>query len=400
MRVHRPGSEAEIAEWVTSTLHRRSVDGAPVVTGLSLGRPPAGLDSLPRLGLSTTNLSSMLDFQPRDLMITVGAGMRLSTLARLVEEQGLWLPLAGMPEDRSVGGWIASAPAGEFDGSFGPLRRHVLACTLVLWDGRITRWGRPVMKNVAGYDVNKLVCGSRARLGILTSVTLRLWPGPREVSRFELSGEPLREAAPVLAEAPRLEGVVWRARPGLEQAGAASVVLAGGSASVSTRTRALHDWALDRGITIREESGKPINPCPPPEGRAQRSGSSAAYRITFGRRYLTAGLKELDRLLSSDGDSWRMEVFPATGVVRVLADERQAARRSQAPAWLTAVVEAPARGPGHRPTLEQPAVRVERGGLAEHEAARRMRSAGSRDVEKRWITAFAGVEAPWQSDYL
>jgi hypothetical protein len=111
-------------------------------------------------------------------------------------------------------------------------------------------------------------------------------------------------------------------------------------------------------------------------------------------------LKDLDRLLSSDGDSWHMEVFPATGVVRLLAEERQAARRSQAPAWLTAVVEAPVRGPGYRPTLEQPAVRIERGGLAEHEAARRMRSAGSRDIEKRWITAFAGVEAPWQSDYL
>ncbi|MEE8572436.1 MAG: hypothetical protein V3T20_04165, partial [Gemmatimonadota bacterium] len=65
MRVLRPGSEAEIAEWVTSTLHRRSVDGAPVVTGLPLGRPPAGLDTVPRFGISTANLSSMQDFQPR-----------------------------------------------------------------------------------------------------------------------------------------------------------------------------------------------------------------------------------------------------------------------------------------------------------------------------------------------
>jgi len=400
VRVYRPGSEAEVAEWVTSTLHGRSVDGAPLVTGLSLGRPPAGLDTVPRLGLSTTNLSSMLDFHPRDLTITVEAGMRLSTLARIVEEQGLWLPLAGMPEDRSVAGWVAAAPVGEFDGSFGPVRRHVLACTLVLWDGRVTRWGRPVMKNVAGYDVTRLVCGSRAQLGILTSVTLRLWPGPREVRRFGLFGEPLREAAAVLAEAPRLEGVVWRTRLGLNHAGEASVVLAGGPASVSSRTRALQDWALDRGITIQEESGKPANPCPPPEGRAQRSGSSAAYRITFGRRYLTAGLRNLARLLSGDGDSWHMEVFPATGVVRLLAEERQAARRSQAPAWLTAVVETPARGSGHRPALEQATVRVERGGPAEHQAARRMRSAGSRDIEKRWIAAFAGVEVPWQSDYL
>ena len=52
------------------------------------------------------------------------------------------------------------------------------------------------------------------------------------------------------------------------------------------------------------------------------------------------------------------------------------------------------------PALEAPGVRVERGGEAEHAAARRMRSTGSRDIESRWLAAFAGGEVPWQADYL
>jgi FAD/FMN-containing dehydrogenase len=305
-----------------------------------------------------------------------------------------------MPEDRSIGGWIASAPVGAFDGSFGPVRRHVLACTLLLWDGRVTRWGRPVMKNVAGYEVTKLVCGSRARLGIVTTVTLRLWPRPRVLRRFALAGEALREMGTAFAGAPRFEALVWRTRAGGGQPVTASVSMAGGPASVSTRAEALERWARDLGIGILEDSPESADRAPGSDERAARPGTSAAYRITFGRRYLTAGLRDLERRVAVDGDSWSLEAFPATGVVRLLTQKQKAAGQRLAPAWLTTTVDAVGRAPVSQPSLETPAVRIERGGQAEHEAARRMRSTGSRDIERRWLAAFAGVEVPWQADYL
>ncbi|MGB5675765.1 MAG: FAD-binding protein, partial [Gemmatimonadota bacterium] len=112
MKSLRPESPLELSEWIASSTDRFRDEGVPAITGASLDRPPSGLGTLPRLGVSTSLLAEVIDFQPRDLTITVGAGMRLSALARVVEEAGLWLPLARQPDDRSVGGWVASAPVG------------------------------------------------------------------------------------------------------------------------------------------------------------------------------------------------------------------------------------------------------------------------------------------------
>ena len=400
MRVFRPESEAELGEWIAASRGRFPEEGVPVVTAAAVDPAVRGLDPLPRVGVSTSGLSDVIDFRPKDLTVTVGAGMRLSTLEGLVADAGLWLPLAGMPENRSVGGWVASAPAGEFDGSFGSVRRHVLACTLLLWDGRVTRWGRPVMKNVAGYDVNKLVCGSRARLGIVTNVTLRLWPRPRVVSRFDLQGEALGEYGGAVAGAPRFEAVVWRCPPGGGNPITASVSMTGGPKSVGGRAEALGRWAGDREIAVMGSDLEPTAPASTSDERSDRPSASAAYRITFGRRYLTAGLRDLDRRLAGDVDPWSLEAFPATGIVRVLTAQQKAAGQRQAPAWLTTIADTVGRTPVPQPTLDTPAVRVERGGLAEHDAARRMRSTTRRDIERRWLEAFAGVECPWQADYM
>jgi len=400
VKTFRPESAPELSEWIASSADILRREGAPTVTGASLDRPPPGLGTLPRWGISTSRLSEVVDFQPGDLTITVGAGMRLSTLARVVGEAGLWLPLLSQAEDRSVGGWVAAAPVGPFDESYGSVRRHVLACTLALWDGRSTRWGRPVMKNVAGYDITKLICGSRARLGIVTTVALRLWPRPRMLRHFHLTGEALGEVETTFAGAPRLEAIRWEGRAGGKGSASAWVSLAGGPGSVTARTQTLQRWALDRGIEIREVDHEATGTGDVASATPGRPGTSAAYRIGFGRRYLTAGLTDLDRRLASEVDPWSVEAFPATGVVRLLTLRQKAAGQRHAPAWLTTLADAVGRAPVPPPALEAPAVRVERGGEAEHAAARRMRGTGSRDIESRWLAAFSGVEAPWQADYL
>ena len=399
MRVFRPETALELGEWIGSTADRFHEEGIPVVTGDVGNSPPRELATLPRWSVSTSQLSQVGEFRPRDLTITVGGGMRLSALADVVEEAGLWLPLASLLEDRSVGGWVASAPVGEFDVRYGPVRRHVLACDLLLWDGQSTRWGRPVMKNVAGYEIPKLICGSRARLGIVTTVTLRLWPRPQVLRRFALEGVALREPIPVLRAAPRFDGIVWRSRAGGKEPATAVVSVAGGPASAEKRAEELARWAGERDIAVREEDLRSPSRTPGSR-RPPRPGTSAAYRITFGRRYLEAGLKDLDHRLAREMDPWSLEAYPATGVVRLLTDKQKAAGRRHAPAWLTTLADSVGRAPVSEPTLDRPCVRIERGGEAEHEAARRMRSTGSREIEGRWLAAFGGVKSPWQADYL
>lgn len=399
MRTFRPESASELRDWIQSSADGFLGDGVPAVTGAALQRSPAGLGTLPRSCVSTSHLSQVVDFRPGDLTITVEAGMRLSTLTEVLAESGLWIPLGSTTEDSSVGGWVASAPVGGFDGSFGPVRRHVLACTLLGWNGSDTSWGRPVMKNVAGYEVTKLICGSRARLGILTTVTLRLWPRPRMLRWFSLTGAPLKEVDTGLSGTPRLEAIRWEGGAGRAESSAALIALAGGPRSVSRRAKSLEEWTRDRGIDIREEEDV-SNETSGAEARQPRPGTSAAYRITFGRRYLDAGLRDLDRRLAREVDPWSLEAYPATGVIRLLTQQQKAAGQRHAPAWLTTLADAVGRPSVPAPDLETPAVRVERGGQAEHEAARRMRSTGSREIEGRWLAAFSGVEVPWQADYL
>jgi hypothetical protein len=169
---------------------------------------------------------------------------------------------------------------------------------------------------------------------------------------------------------------------------------------VSTRTQQLETWALNRGIDIQEEDRGPTGTGDGASAPRPRPGTSAAYRITFGRRYLTAGLKDLDRRLVGEVDPWTVEAYPASGVVRLLTLRQKAAGQRHAPAWLTTLADAVGRTSVPPPALETPAVRIERGGEEEHSAARRMRSTGLRDIESRWLAAFAGVEVPWQADYL
>ncbi|NNK48272.1 MAG: FAD-binding oxidoreductase [Gemmatimonadetes bacterium] len=400
MKTYRPESELDLREWVESSTDRLVDERAPAVTGAPLDRSPTGLGTLPRSSVSTTHLSHVVDFRPRDLTITVGAGMRMSALARIVDEEDLWFPFAEAPDDRSIGGWIAAAPVGEFDASFGPVRRHVLACTLLLWDGRSTSWGRPVMKNVAGYDVPKLICGSRSRLGIVTAATLRLWPRPRILRRFELTGESLHDVQAALSGMPRLEAVRWRVKAGMTEPPSMTVSIAGGPKSVSARAEKLEAWARDRGVDIREQEREATSSGSVGVERPVRPGTSAAYRVTFGRGYLSAGLKDVNRRLARELDPWTVEAYPAIGVVRVSTQRQEAAGQRHAPAWLTTLAEAGGRVGVAGPSLDAPSVRIERGGHAEHEAARRMRSIGAREIESRWLAAFGGLQVPWQADYL
>ncbi len=199
---------------------------------------------------------------------------------------------------------------------------------------------------------------------------------------------------------PRLESALWRAGAGVTDPPSMTVSIVGGPGSVAARAERLEAWARDRGVEIREREREATKSGNGQAERLARPGTSAAYRVTFGRRYLTAGLKDVSRRLARELDPWTVEVYPAIGVVRVLTERQKAAGQRHAPAWLTTLAEAGGRAGATGPPLDAPSVRIERGGQAEHDAARRMRSGASRDIESRWLAAFGGLQVPWQADYL
>ncbi|MBA3382115.1 MAG: FAD-binding oxidoreductase [Actinobacteria bacterium] len=128
--------------------------------------------------LTTEGLDRILEHEAGDLTCTVEAGVRLSALQSALSEHGQRLSL-DPPGDPTVGALLAQNLSGPLRHRFGAPRDLVLGVTLVLPDGTIASAGGKVVKNVAGYDLARLVCGSEGRLALIARVSLRLHPLPK-----------------------------------------------------------------------------------------------------------------------------------------------------------------------------------------------------------------------------
>jgi D-lactate dehydrogenase (cytochrome) len=128
--------------------------------------------------LSSTGFNGITQFALEDLYVTVGAGTPLTDLQSFLAEKQMQAPLAS-PWPTTIGALAATNLNSPQRLRYGALRDLVMAMTVALPDGRVIRAGRPVVKNVAGYDMPKLLIGSHGTLGLITDVTLKLSPLPR-----------------------------------------------------------------------------------------------------------------------------------------------------------------------------------------------------------------------------
>ena len=129
------------------------------------------------LVLRTARLSRILEHEAGDLTATVEAGLRLSKLQDALAEHGQIFAL-DPPGDPTIGACLAGNLSGPRRHRYGAARDLVLGMTVVLPDGTVASSGGKVVKNVAGYDLGKLFCGSRGTLGLIARVSLRLHPRP------------------------------------------------------------------------------------------------------------------------------------------------------------------------------------------------------------------------------
>lgn len=170
------------AEAVSAVLRLATERGLRVVprgggTMLDLGDSPAGVDLL----LDLSALNRVLEHRPRDLTVTVEAGITFAELQRVLAAQGQIVALdPPLPEQATVGGAIAANATGPRRYRYGTARDLVIGATAVLADGSPIKSGGRVVKNVAGYDMNKLLTGSLGTLAVITSLTFRLFPEPPE----------------------------------------------------------------------------------------------------------------------------------------------------------------------------------------------------------------------------
>jgi len=142
--------------------------------------------------LSTQNLKGIQSFAMNDLYVTVKAGTPLSELQEELKNSNVWVPMVSPWTESTVGGIVATNFNAPLRSRYGAIRDLILAMTVVLPDGRIVRGGKPVVKNVAGYDLPKLFVGAHGTLGLITDVTFKLSPFPRERSTLIVSVKDLK----------------------------------------------------------------------------------------------------------------------------------------------------------------------------------------------------------------
>ena len=323
-----PESEEQVAE----TLSLCSEEGwrcAPGGRGswLNGGQPPQGVDVF----VSAERMNDVSAYEPADLFIEAQAGAELDVLERQTLERGQWLALDSPGGKRgTLGAMLAVGTAGPLQAGFGSPRDQVLGARLVTGDGRVLDLGGRVVKNVAGFDLLKLIAGSWGTLGMITRVTMRLHPVPAMDRSLLFRGDDVASAAALacrLAQTPLSLAAVELLVPGDGEPGASA-----GTSSPLVAVRILESVeAVDEAERVVSERVG-VRPFQRLDGegsaaifenvRAMEDGADLVLRLSLLPSRLPALVEMTSRLsgLYDPTARWgmRLAAHAYTGVLRVM----------------------------------------------------------------------------------
>ncbi|HJQ09491.1 MAG TPA: FAD-binding protein [Gemmatimonadaceae bacterium] len=277
--------------------------------------------------LSLRDESGVSAYVPADLTITVRAATPLSAIEAATRERKQWLPLDpyGTP-DGTIGATIATASTGPLASSFGLARDLVLGLEFVNGRGEIVRGGGKVVKNVAGFDLSRLLTGSWGTLGVITELTLRLYALP-DVDRsfvIDLSGSEKQTtsllrtlvSAPLSPYAFQLVGASIARGLRLAETAVGLIRFGGNAASVKAQAAGLAQIANVEEIDSTAWLSL----------RQLETGSHTTLRIsTLPQRIVAAA----PRILSDDVPGVFTSIDPRRGVIRVVAGAADGAQPAQ-----------------------------------------------------------------------
>lgn len=187
--------------------------------------------------LDTRGFAGIVSYEPSELVITTRCGTPLSEVENALAERGQFLAFepprfGGEP---TLGGVVAAGLSGPRRANAGAARDFVLGANLLDANGELLRFGGQVMKNVAGFDVSRLLCGSLGILGLITEVSLKVLPRPRAEATLRLEMNAVRAIEQFNrwnAQALPVSATAWHD-------GAAYLRLSGASSAVDAAARTL-----------------------------------------------------------------------------------------------------------------------------------------------------------------
>jgi glycolate oxidase FAD binding subunit len=240
--VVRPGTPEEVAGLMQ---YANANELAVIPLG---GRNHAAIGNLPErydLALDLARLDRVVEFEPADLTVTCQAGITLGALRQATGEAHMMVPFEpSLPDSATVGGVLAGALSGPSRMSFGAPRDFTIGMRIVTGDGKLTRAGGKVVKNVAGYDLCKLYIGSLGTLGVITEASFKTVPLPQSEQRLEFDFGDSATACALVSRAISA-GLAVRATLLIREPACwrLHVALAGMSAAVQRSARDLTEWA-------------------------------------------------------------------------------------------------------------------------------------------------------------
>jgi glycolate oxidase FAD binding subunit len=189
--VRTPQTADELAEELRrSALHGRTILLEGAGSKRAMGGPAEGEDAL-----STTGLRRLIEYEPRDLTVSVEAGMPWRELASLLASNRQMVPLdPPFAEWATVGGVVASNSSGPRRRLYGTARDMVIGMRFAMLDGKLVETGGMVVKNVAGLDMAKLLIGSFGTLAAIVSVNFKVQPAPEVERSFVIPFATVAEA--------------------------------------------------------------------------------------------------------------------------------------------------------------------------------------------------------------
>lgn len=180
---------SQVLRWASA--QRQAVAPRGGGTQLCLGNVPSRMD----LVLDLSRCNRLLDYQPADMTATVEAGMTLEALQRELAQGEKFVPLeAPLPERSTIGGILAANASGPLRSTYGLARDWLIGIGVVSAEGVETKAGGKVVKNVTGYDLNKLYTGSLGTLGVIVEATFKLSPLPPAWGALLAAFPSMREA--------------------------------------------------------------------------------------------------------------------------------------------------------------------------------------------------------------
>jgi len=199
-------------EQVAEVMRYAQTEGLAVIpwgggTHIHIGNVPARYD----IALSLSRLDQVVEHEPADLTVTCQAGITLAALQRHLGGHGQLVPLGSFGGERStIGGVLAAGASGPSRHAYGAPRDFTIGLRVVTAEGRATKAGGRVVKNVAGYDLCKLYIGSLGTLGVIVEASFKLAPLPKAQRTAVATFETPAQACALCAEL-RRRGLALRA---------------------------------------------------------------------------------------------------------------------------------------------------------------------------------------------